>query len=179
LSLSGAKWQLDGREAAGVTALCRACGRPGMAAACRRANEAISAVCIPPLCVAGCWRSQLVTCGRVAWPLCFFREGYRGALVSGSLQSAGHNVARETRELCCRRRKSLPRRSSRSQILKPGEERQADPAHGPAPVAPHGPTVPDGSDPGQAPEARAAARGPDCCRGGPGSRRHRSNGSNP
>jgi hypothetical protein len=41
LPLSEAKWQLDGRSAAGVTALCCACGRAGTTDACRRANEAV------------------------------------------------------------------------------------------------------------------------------------------
>jgi hypothetical protein len=38
---SPAQWQLDGREADGVTALCCACGRAGATDACRRANEAL------------------------------------------------------------------------------------------------------------------------------------------
>ena len=41
LPLSEAKWQLDGRSAAGVTAMCCACGMAGTTDACRRANEAV------------------------------------------------------------------------------------------------------------------------------------------
>lgn len=41
LPLSEAKWQLDGRSAAGMTAMCCACGMADTTDACRRANEAV------------------------------------------------------------------------------------------------------------------------------------------